>query len=124
MRIIDVSMPIDNKTVCYPSNTPVKVVAERSFKAGDNINVTDISCCTHSGTHVDSAKHHYDDQPGVEGLKWSGLVGRAYVVDLYRTETAVRKEDIEFIKELMPSKIFSQLKSLLLAVEIEEFCLS
>ena len=105
MKIIDVSMPIDNNTVCYPSNTPVEVTAERSFAQGDGINVTDITCCTHSGTHVDSARHHYDDLPGVEGLNWGGLVGRAYVVDLYRTEKSVSKEDIDFIKALKPFDI-------------------
>lgn len=100
MKIIDISMPIHNNIICFPGNTPVKVEQQRSFRGGDEINVTDIMCSTHTGTHVDSAKHHYDSLPGIERLKWKGLVGRAYVVDLYRTEHCVKKEDIEHIANL------------------------
>jgi len=100
MKIIDCSIPVSNDTICYPGNTPVSVTRQRSFSSGDPFNVTDFFGSTHTGTHVDSAKHHYDNLPGIEGVPMEGLVGLAYVADLARVAEGVTKEDIDYIRHL------------------------
>jgi arylformamidase len=105
MRIIDISIPIHEKMVVYPGNTPVILNKQFDMKKDDALNVTDICCSTHTGTHVDSPRHHFMNEPCIVEIGTEGLVGKALVFDATNASPAVTRLDIQEIVEMKPFDI-------------------
>jgi len=105
MKVIDISVPIRTDGVNYPGNTSVQLTKQFDVSRGDSCNVTDISMSTHTSTHVDAPKHHHDEQPGIEGIRMEGLIGNAYVVDLFRAGESIKREDLQFLENIEPFDI-------------------
>ena len=80
-RIHDVSIPIVTGGVVYPGNPPIKVWLEKGIPTGARSNVSGISFGAHSGTHVDAAKHFYDDGQTVDELPLERLIGPAVLLE-------------------------------------------
>lgn len=79
---IDVSVPVNDRLPVWPSSPGFTVSRIRSIKEGDKVNVSQITCDVHTGTHVDAPKHFIDNGGGVETLDLDDLIGRAWVVEI------------------------------------------
>jgi arylformamidase len=79
-RIHDISLPIVHGGLIYPGNPPIEVTAQQSLAAGAGANVSALAFGSHTGTHVDAAKHFFDDGQTVDALPLDRLIGRALVV--------------------------------------------
>ena len=97
MRTYDISLTITPDLPTWPGDP--KIVLERFSKIeeGASCNVTQISACVHSGTHVDAPYHFLGGQAKtVEQIPLSLLTGRTYVlhlpdeVDLITPEVLIR----------------------------------
>jgi arylformamidase len=82
MKLIDVSVPLDENLPTYPGNTPYSLQAVKRITRGDSSNVSTVHMSAHSGTHVDAPRHFFDKAPGVEGLALEILIGRARVIEI------------------------------------------
>jgi arylformamidase len=82
MKLIDVSVPLDENLPTYPGNTPYSLQAVKRITRGDSSNVSTVHMSAHSGTHVDAPRHFFDKSPGVEGLALEILIGRARVIEI------------------------------------------
>jgi arylformamidase len=96
MKLIDVSVPLDNSLATYPNNLPFGLEAIKRLSRGDSSNVSALHMSAHSGTHVDAPRHFYDDGSGAEALPLEMLIGRARVIDV-RTRAGITADDLASI---------------------------
>ncbi|MGK2935383.1 MAG: cyclase family protein [Gemmatimonadaceae bacterium] len=80
-RIIDISTPVVTGGLVYPGNPAIEITPQQSIAAGATANVSSILFGSHTGTHVDAAKHFFDDGETVDQLPLDKLIGRATVLE-------------------------------------------
>jgi arylformamidase len=105
MKILDISMPLREGMTSWPGVTATRFPAALRISRGDPLNLTDIQCCAHTGTHVDSPFHHYADGTGMESLPLNSLVGRALVLDLSHCDPCVRASALRVLDDAEPFDI-------------------
>jgi arylformamidase len=93
MKLIDISVPLDDKLASYPGNTPFSIEPIKRIARGDSSNVSTLHMSAHSGTHVDAPRHFFDSAPGTEALSLEMLIGRTRVIEV-PTRKAVTGEDL------------------------------
>jgi arylformamidase len=77
MTIFDISVPLTHGGVVYPGNPEISITPQQAISQGAGANVSRLDFGSHTGTHVDSPKHFFDDAPGVESLPLDVLTGPA-----------------------------------------------
>lgn len=80
-RIIDISTPVVNGGLVYPGNPAIAIAPQQSIAAGASANVSSVVFGSHTATHVDAAKHFFDDGQTVDDLPLERLIGRAVVLE-------------------------------------------
>jgi arylformamidase len=96
MKLIDVSVPLDEHLPTYPNNTPFTVEPMKRLARGDSSNVSSLHLSAHSGTHVDAPRHFFDEGIGTEALPLEMLIGRARVIEM-TTRKGISAEDLSSI---------------------------
>ncbi|MGQ0537093.1 MAG: cyclase family protein [Methanobacteriota archaeon] len=79
---IDISRPIREGMETFPGDPAFRSEPVRSIAKGDAANVARLDLGTHTGTHVDGARHFLEGAPGVDRVPVDRLFGRARVLDL------------------------------------------
>ncbi|MGE5244466.1 MAG: cyclase family protein [Betaproteobacteria bacterium] len=82
MKLIDVSVPLDQNLPTYPGNTPFTLEPIKRIAGGGSSNVSSLHMSAHAGTHVDAPRHFFDGAPGTEALPLDLLIGRARVIEV------------------------------------------
>ena len=80
-RIIDISVPLATGGLVYPGNPGIEIVLQQSIAKGASANVSSVYFGSHTGTHVDAARHFFDDGETVDQLPLDRLIGRAVVLE-------------------------------------------
>ena len=93
MKLIDVTVPLDDRLPSYPGNAPLAVEPVKRLARGDSSNVSTLRMSAHAGTHVDAPRHFFDDRGGLEALALEVLCGRTRVVEV-ASETAITADDL------------------------------
>lgn len=70
-----------NGGLVYPGNPAIEITPQQSIAAGATANVSSVLFGSHTGTHVDAAKHFFDDGETVDQLPLDRLIGRATVLE-------------------------------------------
>lgn len=81
-RFFDVSMPIANGMISWPSHEPVRVERVRSMEEGERLNLSRLEMNAHTGTHVDAPVHFLRDGGGIDTVPLETLIGSAVLVHL------------------------------------------
>jgi arylformamidase len=92
MRIHDITMPLSAELPAYPGDPPVVFTPWTRIAEGDSANVSSITLCTHSGTHLDTPRHFSDSGLSVDEIPLSLLIGKALVVEISGVTVIGRKE--------------------------------
>jgi arylformamidase len=79
-RIYDLSLPISESLVTWPSDPPVRIAQVSHLERGDQATVSRLEMGAHTGTHVDAPAHFVLGGLGVDSLDLNVLVGPALVV--------------------------------------------
>lgn len=97
-RWIDISVPLRNAMVHWPSDPPVRIERILDVERGDSHTISEIVMGSHSGTHMDAPLHFIEHGIGIDRMPLDITVGRARVIEI---------QDAESIKpeELLPHKI-------------------
>lgn len=82
MKIFDISQTISEKLPVYPGDPPVHIEPVMRLELGETANVSAVSMCSHSGTHIDVPRHCFEDGLSVDLLPLTQLIGGAVVVDV------------------------------------------
>ena len=77
---IDISVPLRDAMVHWPSDPPVSIKRVKDIEQGDTANLSVISMGAHSGTHVDAPIHFLKQGQGIDNIPIDTLVGRARVI--------------------------------------------
>ncbi len=94
-RIYDISIDIVAGGVTYPGNPPIAFELQQALARGDGANVSTLSFGSHTATHVDAAKHFFDDGQTVEQLPLDRLVGPCVVLEFDDNVMAIGRAELE-----------------------------
>jgi arylformamidase len=89
MRIHDISLPIVDGGLVYPGNPAIRIAYQQAVAEGAGANVSALSLGSHTGTHVDAAKHFFDDGQTIDAVPLDRLIGRALVVEFDPSVAAI-----------------------------------
>jgi arylformamidase len=81
-RLYDVTLAIHEDMITYPDNPPTRIRAHSSLDDGDPANVTELRFGSHTGTHLDAARHFVDGGQPVDELPLDRLIGPALVAEI------------------------------------------
>lgn len=90
-NIIDISLEIKEGATVYPGNPEVHI---QEYKGTTSVH-SKISFGTHTGTHVDSPRHVFDDGVGVDQMDLGSFIGKCKVFDFSQAKKLVSLEDIK-----------------------------
>jgi arylformamidase len=79
-RIYDISVPIRSGGLVYPGNPEIDISLQQAVAKGASANVSNIRFGSHTGTHVDAARHFFDDGQSVDKIPLERLIGPALLV--------------------------------------------
>ncbi len=79
MKIYDISQELMG-CVVYPGDKAPEKELVCDMKQGDLYNLTNVSLCTHNGTHIDAPFHFIKDGKTVNNIPLEKLIGECVVV--------------------------------------------
>jgi arylformamidase len=82
MRIHDITVPLSAELPVYPGDSPVDIASWTRISDGDSANVSQVTLCSHSGTHIDAPRHFSDTGASVDAIPLDLLVGKCLVVEI------------------------------------------
>lgn len=94
-KIYDVSVPIRDGGLVYPGNPEIHIALQQAVAKGAGANVSSVQFGSHTGTHVDAAKHFFDDGQTVDQIPLDTLMGPAIVLEFGDDVKAVTRSDLE-----------------------------
>lgn len=91
---IDISVPLRNGMVHWPSDPPFHIKRVMDQNNGDVCTVSRIDLSVHTGTHMDAPLHFIKDAPAMDELPLEATVGPARVIAI-RDHKCIRAEELE-----------------------------
>lgn len=82
MALHDISVPVREGMPIYRGNPGYEIDLDSALADGAGANVSKITMGAHTGTHIDGARHFFDDGPGVEALPLEAMLGPCVVAEL------------------------------------------
>lgn len=79
-RIYDVSISVRTGGLVYPGNPEILIEPQQAISQGAGANVSRVTFGSHTGTHVDAAKHFFDDGQTVDQIPPEKFVGPAILL--------------------------------------------
>ena len=88
-NIIDISLPLDEKTIVYPGDPSLSM---EKIKKTSGSQLTKISLGTHFGSHVDAPSHVFDSGKNINEIPLENFVGHCRVLDVRECQESITKE--------------------------------
>src|SRR3990167_10101680 len=92
-EIIDISIPLTEKTIVYPGNPKIEIEEVKS-EASKSI-ISKITSGSHNGTHIDAPRHAIEGGKSITDLPLDVFMGPCRVVDCTADTGAVLRETLE-----------------------------
>lgn len=89
---IDISLPVTAGMVRWPGDPEIRVDRIASIGADSICNLTSISMCAHTGTHMDAPLHFIDGGAPMEAMPLDAVLGPARVIEIFDCEKVTRQE--------------------------------
>ena len=80
-RVVDLSVPLDDRTPVWPGDPPVQLVPAATI-AHDGYNLLAVHMGSQSGTHCDAPRHFRPDGPPIDELDLRLFAGPGVLVDV------------------------------------------
>ena len=81
MAWIDLSIPLDDTTPVWPGDPPIRIERLHDMATGAVANLSVVSICAHSGTHIDAPLHFIKDGLAIDQVPLEVFTGRCRIVD-------------------------------------------
>ena len=94
-RIYDISLAVAAGGVVYPGNPPIEIELQQALARGDGANVSTLAFGSHTATHVDAAKHFFDDGQTVDHLPLERMIGPCVVLEFAESLMSIGRADLE-----------------------------
>jgi len=82
MNIIDISIPLSEKTPVWEGDKGISVPRVAKIEEGSDFNVSRIELGVHAGTHIDAPFHVFENGLTVDKIPLDALIGRVQVVEI------------------------------------------
>ena len=93
MKIIDISMELNEKTVVWVDDEQPKLIPIARIPNAP-INFTWLDFGSHAGTHIDAPYYLFNDKWKSDEVPFEILMGKAQVIDLTEVEDYIEIEDL------------------------------
>lgn len=93
MKIYDISVPLNNKTVVYPGNVPLEVSVHHEMPE-HTTHLSKIVMGSHVGTHVDAPAHAIAGAITLDQIPLGVFVGPCKVLDCTQSVGSVKVADL------------------------------
>jgi arylformamidase len=93
--IYDVSVPVRDGGLIYPGNPEIHIALQQAIAKGAGANVSNVAFGSHTGTHVDAARHFFDDGQTVDQISLDTLMGPAILLEFGEAVTSVGRAELE-----------------------------
>ncbi|MFA6536252.1 MAG: cyclase family protein [Candidatus Paceibacterota bacterium] len=100
MKIIDISLPLNNQTVVYPGNVPLEISVHHEMPEHAT-HLSKIVMGSHTGTHIDAPAHAVIGGVSLDQIPLTILIGPCRVLDFSEVKESVKIEDL---KKFSPQK--------------------
>lgn len=97
MRIIDISVLVDDKITVWPGNQSPQIKRLSDMKKGDVHNETSLEMNVHTGTHFDAPLHFISNGKSINQIDLNTFIGSVFVIDLSHIKNITSK-DLDKIK--------------------------
>ena len=94
MKIYDISLPLNGKTVIYPGNVPLEIAVHHEMPEHAT-HLSKITMGSHTGTHVDAPSHAVYGAASLDAISLETFVGPCRVLDCTDSVGAVKIEDLK-----------------------------
>ena len=94
MQIIDISLPISNKTLVHPSEDFLKIEPNREFKK-DGVRTSKLTFGSHTGTHIDAPRHFLEKGLSANQIDLEKCMGPAQVIEIPKNVRIIEKEHLK-----------------------------
>ena len=94
MKIYDISLSLDNRTIIYPGNPKINIEPHRSIPEYPT-NLSKITFGSHTGTHVDAPRHVNNKAIGVDKINLESCIGLCRVLDMTGVSESIKISDLE-----------------------------
>ena len=94
-RIHDISVPVRTGGLVYPGNPEILIEPQQAISQGAGANVSRISFGSHTATHVDAAKHFFDNGETVDHIALERFIGPALLIAVGDDLTSVNASELE-----------------------------
>jgi arylformamidase len=94
-RIHDISVSIKTGGLVYPGNPEILIEPQQAISRGAGANVSRISFGSHTATHVDAAKHFFDDGETIDRIALERFIGPALLIAVDDSLSSVTAGDLE-----------------------------
>jgi arylformamidase len=81
-RWIDISVPLDTRTLAWPGDRPFELKRDCSLANGGECNLSSFAMSAHLGTHLDSPLHYVAGGASLDSLPFDAVIGPARVLSL------------------------------------------
>jgi arylformamidase len=118
---IDISRPLVSGMTVWPGDPAVSVERISSIADGGVANLSAISMCLHTGTHVDAPLHFLDGGPSVAEMPPEALVGPARVIAI-RDPKVIRARELEPLRLRRGERVLIKTRGAARRSKAAEFC--
>jgi arylformamidase len=94
-RIYDISTPVKSGGVVYPGNPEIHIALQQAISHGAGANVSSIAFGSHTGTHVDAAKHFFDVGRTIDRIPLEKFIGPAILLAFPDDLMSITARDLE-----------------------------
>ena len=96
MTFYDVTLPISNAMITWPSDPAVSITGTSLISQGGFCNLSELKIGSHCGTHIDAPSHFLENGRTIDQLALENLIGEATVFEFKNKENI----DVSDIKQL------------------------
>jgi arylformamidase len=93
--MFDITLPVREGMVTYPGDPELRIRPHSRIAEGEDANVTALELGSHTGTHLDAARHFIEGGQPVDELPLERLIGPALVVELPASVRAIGRGELE-----------------------------
>ena len=116
MKIFDISVALDSKTVIYPGNVPLEISAHHEMPEHAT-HLSKIVMGSHTGTHVDAPRHAVLNGVPLDAISLETFIGPCRVLDCTESVGAIKIAELKKAGVKSGERILVKTKNSLLGFE-------
>lgn len=93
--IIDISLPLDEKTLIYPGNVGLTISAHQTIDEAHATHLSKITMGSHTGTHVDAPAHAVSGANTLDQISLETFIGPCRVLDFTDSVGAIKTLELK-----------------------------